>query len=105
MCTMGGNATVKCSLLAETVMLRAKCRLIYAYVSRMEEEGTQHHRIQRAFGSVPIQDDADGATGSSVIPRLTGVGQEEDGARNRGSEAHSPWQAKRFATNKEGLCY
>lgn len=83
MCTMGGNATVKCSLLAETVMLRAKCRLIYAYVSRKEEEGKQHHRIEQAFGSFRFADNADGAKASSVTPRLIAVGQEENGARNR----------------------
>ena len=73
---------MKCSLLAETVMLRAKCRLIYAYVSRMEEEGRQHHRIEQAFGSFRFADNADGAKASSVTPRLIAMGQEEDGVRN-----------------------
>ena len=65
-------------------MLRAKCRLIYAYVSRKEEEGTQHHRIEQAFGSFRFADNADGAKASSISPRLTAVGQEEDGVRNSG---------------------
>ena len=72
-------------------MLRAKCRLIYAYVSRKKEEGKQHHRIEQAFGSFRFADNADGANASSITPRVNAVGQEEDGARNRwGGEAHSP---------------
>lgn len=35
--------------------------------------------IERAFGSVTLPDDADGATASSVSPRLAGVEQEEEG--------------------------
>lgn len=35
--------------------------------------------IERAFGSVTLADDADGATASSVSPRLAGVEQEAEG--------------------------
>ena len=76
---MGGMPRGKFPLLTDTVMRRAKSRLICIRVKIRRSKAHIIIAIERAFGSVTLPDDADGAMASSVSPRLSGVEQKAEG--------------------------
>ena len=77
---MGGMPRGKFPLLTDTVMRRAKSRLICIRVKIRRSKAHIIIAIERAFGSVTLADDAEGGHGIFGIPKARWRGAKSRGA-------------------------